>query len=75
MYLPLFAGMPDWLIPVILVAAFGVIVIIVILLRKYAPMFKSDEQPPSPKEVAEEELNRILQPIEEEKKNEGEDEQ
>ena len=36
-------------------------------------MFKSDEQPPSPKEVAKEELDRLLQPIEEEQPKGEED--
>jgi len=66
--------MPDWLIPVLLVGGFGVIVVIVILLRKYAPMFKNDEQPPSPKDVAKEELDRLLQPMEEDKPKEDEEE-
>ncbi len=70
----IYAGMPEWLIPVILLAVFGVIVVIVILLRKYAPAFKSDEKPPNPSEVAQEELDRILEPIEEEKKEEEDEE-
>ncbi len=53
------------LIPIILVAVFGVIVLIVILLKRHVSIFKSDEKPPSSREVAEEELNRILRPIEE----------
>lgn len=71
---PILAGMPDWLIPVLLVGGFGVIVVIVILLRKYAPMFKNDEQPPSPKDVAKEELDRLLQPMEEDKPKGDEEE-
>ena len=59
------AGMPAFLIPIILVAGFGVIVLVVILLKRHVKIFKSDEQPKSDKEIAEEELNRILEPVEE----------
>jgi len=56
-----------WLIPVILVAFFGVIVLIVIMIRKYAKPFKNEEKPKSQEEIAQEELNRVLQPVEDEK--------
>jgi len=56
-----------WLIPLILLLFFGAIVLIVILIKKYAKPFKSDEKPKSEKEIAAEELDRVLQPIEDEK--------
>ena len=54
------------LIPIILVAVFGVIVIAVILVKRHVGIFKSDEKPKSDKEIAAEELDRLLQPIEDE---------
>lgn len=56
-----------WLIPLILLLFFGAIVLIVILVKKYAKPFKNDEKPKSEKEIAAEELDRVLQPIEDEK--------
>lgn len=67
-------AMPAILIPVILVAVFGVIVIIVILLKRHVSIFKDNEKPKSDKEIAKEELDHILQPIEEDLKPEGSDE-
>ena len=57
--------MPEFLYPIILVAAFGIIVLIVILLKKHVKVFKKDEQPKSDKEIAAEELDRLLEPVEE----------
>lgn len=51
----------------LLLAIFGLIVIGVILLKKYVKPFKSDEKPKSEKEIAEEELNRILEDVDDEK--------
>ena len=67
--------MPSILIPIILVAVFGVIVVIVILLKKHVSIFKSDEKPKSDKEIAKEELDRLLEPVEEltPKEEEGEE--
>ena len=68
--------MPAILIPILLVALFGVIVIIVILLKKHVKIFKSDEKPKSDKEIAAEELDRLLEPVEDLKpaeKEEGEE--
>ncbi|OPZ32123.1 MAG: hypothetical protein BWY98_01366 [Tenericutes bacterium ADurb.BinA155] len=56
-----------WLIPLILVAFFGVIVLIVIMIRKYAKPFKNEEKPKSQEEIAQEELNRVLEPVQDEK--------
>ena len=52
------------LTPIILVAVFGVIVLIVMLLKRKVKIFKSDEQPKSDKEIAAEELDRLLTPVE-----------
>ena len=54
-----------WFIIVMLLAIFGIIVIAVILVKKYSKHFKSDEKPKSDREIAEEEVNRILVDIEE----------
>ena len=59
-------SLPGIVIALLIVGIFGVIVIGVILLKKYTKVFKSDEKPKSEKEIAAEELDRLLQPIEEE---------
>lgn len=61
---PLFlAGMPGWLIPIIIVGVFGVIVIAVILIKKNVKAFKNEEKPKSDKEIAQEEMDRLLVPV------------
>lgn len=55
-----FAGMPGWLIPIIIVGVFGVIVLAVILIKKNVKAFKTEEKPKSDKEIAQEEMNRLL---------------
>ena len=59
-----FADSMGWLTPVIIVAVFGVIVLAVILVKKHVKTFQNEEKPKSDKEVAQEELDRILQPVE-----------
>ena len=49
---------------VILVAVFGVIVLGVILAKKHIKFLRNDEQPKSDKEIAKEELDRLLEPVE-----------
>lgn len=70
-------AMPAILIPIILVAVFGVIVVVVIMIKRHVKIFKDDEKPKSDKEIAAEELDRILEPVEdlkpEQKDEEGED--
>ena len=63
---PLYDALQGILIPIILVAVFGVIVIAVILIKRHVSVFKSDEKPKSDREIAAEELDRLLQPIEDE---------
>lgn len=49
----------------ILVAAFGVIVLGVILIKKYVPAFKNTDTLKSEKEIAEEEVNRLVVDVDE----------
>ncbi len=64
-HLAIFDSFPGWAIVLIIVAIFGAIVLGVILLKKHVKIFKNDEKPKSEKEIAAEELDRILQPVEE----------
>lgn len=57
--------MPGIVIALLIVAIFAVIVVVVILIKKHVKAFKSDEQPKSDKEIAAEELDRLLEPVEE----------
>lgn len=68
-------NMPAILIPIILVAVFGVIVIIVIMLKRHVSIFKDNEKPKSDKEIAAEELDHILEPVEELKPEAEEEEE
>ena len=71
-------GLPGFVIALLILGVFAVIVIAVILIKKYTKVFKSDEKPKSEKEVAKEELDRILEPIDTElveKPEEAEDEE
>ncbi|MBQ9458041.1 MAG: hypothetical protein IJU64_06065 [Bacilli bacterium] len=56
----------QWWWALVIVGIFIVIVGLVILLKRHLKAFKSDEKPKSEKEIAAEELSRILQPVEEE---------
>lgn len=56
-----------WLFLLIILLAFGAIVLAVILLKKYSPHFKSQEKPKSEEEIAKEEVDRLIQPMEDEK--------
>ena len=49
-----------------LVAIFGVIVLAVILIKKYGKHFKNDEKPKSDKEIAEEEVKRMVVDVDDE---------
>ena len=69
------SDLPAILIPIILVAVFGLIVLLVIMLKKHVKWFKSDEKPKSDKEIAQEELDRLLEPVEELKPAEEEAEE
>lgn len=54
----------------VLVAVFGLIVLGVILIKKYSKHFQSNEKPKSDKEIAEEEVNRLLVDVDNEKTKE-----
>ena len=73
--LPVLDSVAPIIVIVVLVAFFGLVVLLVILLKRHVPGLKNEEKPKSDKEIAKEELDRILEPIEtpvEEKKEEGE---
>lgn len=53
------------IIVLVLVAIFGVIVLGVILVKKYVPAFKNTDKPKSEKEIAEEEVDRLVVDVEE----------
>ena len=57
--------MPPFLSPIIIVGVFGLIVLLVILLKKKVKFFKDPEVVKSDKEIAKEELDRILEPVDE----------
>ena len=61
-----FTDQLPWLIPVILLAFFGAIVFAIIMIKRHTNLFKDDEKPKSESEVIEEELDRVLQPVENE---------
>ena len=56
----------QWWWSIVIVGIFVVIVLIVILLKRHVKAFKSDERPKSDKEIAAEEVNRILETVDEE---------
>ena len=66
MKLPILTDSLGWLTPVIIFGVFALIVLIVIIVKKHVKTFQSDEKPKSDREVAAEELDRILEPIEDE---------
>lgn len=55
-----------WLWPILILAFFGIIVFVVIMLKRHVKIFKDDDKPKSDKEIAKEELDRLLEPIEDE---------
>lgn len=59
------SGMPTIIIIIVLVAFFGLVVLLVILLKKHVPGLKNTEKPKSDKEIAREELDRILETVDE----------
>lgn len=58
-----------WLIIIILLSVFGLIVLIVILIKKYSPHFRSEDKPKTDEEIAKEEVERLTVPMEEDNKN------
>lgn len=55
-----------WLIVILLVAFFGIIVFIVMTLRKHFKIFQSGDEMKSDKEIAQEEVDRVTETIEDE---------
>lgn len=55
-----------WFIVLLLLIFFGIIVFIVMMLRKHFKIFQSGDDLKSDKEIAEEEVNRITETIEDE---------
>ncbi len=64
-------GVPAWLFPIIIVVFFGLIAGGVFLVRKYAKPFKSEEKPKTDKEIAEEEVSRLTQELNEQEYKEA----
>ena len=56
-----------WFIVLVLLLFFGVIVFAVITLKRHSKLFKGEEGPKSEEEVVEEELDRVLENVEDEK--------
>ncbi len=73
--LPVLDSIAPIIVVVVLVAFFSVVVLLVILLKKHVPGLKNEEKPKSDKEIAKEELDRLLETVDEplqEKKEEEE---
>lgn len=51
----------------IIIAVLAVIIGLIILAKRHLKIFKSDEKPKSDKEIAEEEINRLLEDVDDEK--------
>lgn len=62
----------NWFIVLMLVVFFGLIVLAVILIKKYVAPFKNNEKPKSDKEIAEEEVKRMVVDMEDEPKKDEE---
>lgn len=59
----------QWWWSLVIVGIFVVVVAVVILIKKNVKAFRNDERPKSDKEIAAEEVNRILETVEEEEKD------
>ena len=73
--LPVLDSVAPIIVIVVLVAFFGLVILLVILLKKHVPGLKNEEKPKSDKEIAKEELDRLLEtvdePLQEKKEEEG----
>ncbi len=67
---PLIFAQSQWWWALVIVGIFVVIVGIVIFIKRHVKAFKTDERPKSEKEIAAEEVNRLLETVEEDKKEE-----
>ena len=73
--LPTLDSVAPIIIVVVLVAFFGLIVLLVILLKKHVPGLKNEEKPKSDREIAKEELDRILETVDEPMQEKKEDDE
>lgn len=74
MYYPvILADMPYWAILLLILLIFGVIALGVFLVRKFAKPFRNDEKPKSDREIAEEEVQRMTQELDEEELRQSEE--
>ena len=74
MYYPvILADMPYWAILLLILLVFGVIALGVFLARKFAKPFRNDEKPKSDREIAEEEVQRMTQELDEEELRQSEE--
>lgn len=67
------ASMPNWAILLLILLIFGVIALGVFLVRKFAKPFRNTEKPKSEKEIAEEEVRRMTQELDEEEYRQSEE--
>lgn len=74
--LPLLAGTGGawWVLPVIL-GFFILLVGAIILVKRHVKVFKNEEKPKTKEEIAQEELDRLLVPIEEQPEAKPEEEE
>ncbi len=63
--LPALDSVAPIIVIVVLVAFFGLVILLVILLKKHVPGLKNEEKPKSDKEIAKEELDRLLETVDE----------
>lgn len=74
MYYPvILADMPYWAILLLILLVFGVIALGVFLVRKFAKPFRNDEKLKSDREIAEEEVQRMTQELDEEELRQSEE--
>ncbi len=59
------------IILVLILVVFGLVALLVFLLRKYVPFFKSDEKVKTPEEIAKEEVDRLVEDLDEELEKEA----
>ena len=63
--LPILNSIAPIIVIVVLVAFFALVILLVILLKRHVPGLKNEEKPKSDKEIAKEELDRILETVDE----------
>ncbi len=70
---PLILAQSQWWWAPVIIGIFALVVLVVILLKRHTKIFRSDEKPKSDREIAKEELDRVLQPIEEDNTKEDDE--